>query len=108
MGRLGGNKNAPMGEKHPNQFGETLDLLADGMSRARDEKLGMGLPELGEQFNLPAGTGEDEGVVKGEVRDIGQIDRLGAQIKLALGDGFLVEAGLFTQTGHAFGEGRRI
>ena len=87
-----GDEQGPVGNQHPQQFSITLTLLAVRVGRTGVEHLPLGLPELKEEFNLPAGAGEDVCLSKAQVGDIAQVDRPGGEVALPLGKGTLVKA----------------
>jgi len=58
------------------QFGIAFALLANGVGRAGTQNVTVRLPEFEEAFNLPAGASEGVRLVKGQVGNISQVDRV--------------------------------
>src|SRR5690606_36651150 len=100
-----GDEERPVRNQHAEEFGVAFTLLTDGVSGAGDKDFAVGLPELEQQFNLLAGARQQMCLGKGQVGDIGQVDRPVSKSSLTRGEGTLVKAGFLPQTGEAFGVG---
>lgn len=63
------------------------------------------LPQLEEQFDLPAGTREGVCLLETQIGDVGQVERPGSKSKLFRREGTLIQPHLFFQACHPFGIG---